>query len=51
MVFPDAEDVESELVGELDLFHEVLHAPLWADHVPGLRVRVQLRERVETDLH
>ena len=51
MVLTDPEDVEAELVGELDLFHEVLHAQRGADRRPGHRVGVQLGEGVETDLH
>ncbi len=51
MMLPDAEYIEPELVGELDLLDEVPQALLGADQLPGLRVRVQLGEREETDLH
>ena len=50
-MFTDAEDVQAELVGELDLLQQVPHPLLGTDRLPGLRVGVELREGVEADLH
>ena len=36
--------VQPELVGKLDLFHDVAHALRGADHAAGLDVRRQVRE-------
>ena len=46
MVLADAEDVEPDLVGELDLLEQVAQTLLWADLVRG-----QLREGVDAELH
>ena len=51
VMFTDAEDIEAELVGELDLLQQVPHPLLGADRLPRLGVGVELREGVETDLH
>ena len=51
VMFTDAEDVQAELVGELDLLQQVPHPLLGTDRLPGLRVGVELREGVEADLH
>jgi hypothetical protein len=51
MVLADAEDVEAELVGELDLGHQVAHALLGADRATRVRVGIELREGEQTDLH
>ena len=45
MVFPDSEHVESELVGELDLLHELGHALARAD------ARGEIREGGDSELH
>src|SRR2546430_1756869 len=51
MVLADGEDVEADLLGEIDLFQQVLHALLRADHRAGDRIGLQLRERVEAEFH
>ena len=51
VMFTDAEDIQAELVGELDLLQQIPHPLLGADRLPGLRVGVELCEGVETDLH
>ena len=35
-MFTDAEDIEAELVGELDLLQQVPHPLLGTDRLPGL---------------
>ena len=51
VMLADAEDVEPDLVGQLDLLDQVAQPLLGADHVPGPRVGRQLREGVDPDLH
>ena len=51
VVLADAEHVEPDLVGELDLLDQVAQPLLRADHVPVERVLLKLRERVDPDLH
>ena len=51
VMLPHAEDVEADLLGQLRLLDEVAHPLLRADHVPVERVFLELRERVDPDLH
>ena len=51
VVLADAEDVEPDLIGELDLLDQVAQALRGADHPPGSRVGRQLGERVDPELH
>ena len=51
MVLADAEDLEPQPVGELDLLEEIAH-PLAGRHLPAcLRIGCQLTEGVDTELH
>ena len=50
VVLADAEDVEADLVGELDLLDEVAQALLGLTSA-GRRVGGQLAEGVDADLH
>ncbi len=51
MVLPHPEDIEAHLLRELGLLHEVAHASFGADHVTVVRILLQLRERVDPELH
>jgi hypothetical protein len=47
----DPEHVEPDAVRQLDLFEQVRQPLLAADRLSRLRVRRQLRERVDPELH
>ena len=47
VMLSDAEDVEPEPVGELDLLHQVAKPLCRVDALPARRIRPQLRERVD----
>jgi hypothetical protein len=47
VVLADAEDVEPEPVGELDLLEQIVHPLLRGDLPPGLRIRRQVAEGVD----
>ena len=47
----DPEDVEADLVGKLDLLHQVAQALARADRLPRAGVRRQLGKGVDPDLH
>jgi len=49
MVFPDSEDVESNLVGVFDLLNQVAQALCWTQRPTGLIVRC--REAINAELH
>ena len=51
VVLADAEDVEPDLVGQLDLLQQVLQPLLGGDDVAGARVRRALREGVDAEFH
>jgi hypothetical protein len=51
VVLADAEDVEPDLIGELDLLDQLLQALLRADRLAGRRVRTDLAECVDSELH
>ena len=51
MVLAEAEDVEPDLVGELDLLEQVAESLGRADDPTRLRVGRQLGERVDPQLH
>ena len=51
VVLADAEDVEPELVGQLDLLEQVGQPLLLADRLAGLRIGSPVGERVEAELH
>ena len=51
VVLADAEDVEPDPVGELDLLDQVAQPLLRPDLPTGGRVRRELRERVDTEFH
>jgi hypothetical protein len=46
-----AEHVETHLIGQLDLLHEVAEPLRVVDHLTGHGVGRALRERVDADLH
>ncbi len=50
-MLPHTEHVQPHLLRELGLLHEVAHPSLGADHVTVVRILLQLRERVDPDLH
>jgi hypothetical protein len=47
VMLSDAEDVEPEPVGELDLLHQVAKPLRRVDCVPARRIRAEFRERVD----
>src|SRR5690349_19855249 len=51
MVLADAEDVEPDGVGQLDLLEQVVHPLCRRDRLPGDGIRRQLAEGVDTQLH
>ena len=51
VVLADAEDVEADLVGQLDLLEQVGQPPLLGDRLAGLRIGRAVGERVEAELH
>jgi hypothetical protein len=51
VVLADGEDVEPELIGQLDLLHQVAHPLLGTDAAVGRRIGLELGERVDADLH
>ena len=51
VMLADTEHVEPELIGELDLGHQVPHALFGADRATRLGIGVELREGEQADLH
>ena len=51
MVFADAIDVEAELVGELDLLHQVAESLTRPDLLPGGGVERGFRKGVQPEFH
>ena len=51
MVLADAEEVEPDLVGELDLLDEVCEAPRCVDLLAGDRIRTDVAECEEPEFH
>ncbi len=51
MVLADAEDVEPDLLGELDLLQQVAHTLVRPDRLARLGIDTQFRERVDAELH
>ena len=51
VMLADAEDVEPDLVGELDLLDQVAEPLTRADGRPGRRIRGRLAEGVDAELH
>jgi hypothetical protein len=49
MVFPDSEDIKSNLVGVFDLLDQVTETLRWADRPAGVSVR--RGEAINSDLH
>ena len=47
----DAEDVEADLIGELDLLHEIAEALGRIDAPPGFRVGAHLGKGVNAQFH
>ena len=51
MVLADAEHLEADLIGELDLFHQIAEPLRRRQRPAGRRVRRVLDKRVDADLH
>ena len=51
MMFTDPEHVESHLISQLDLFHEIPQPLLRADRLAGNRIRRRFGERVNAQLY
>jgi hypothetical protein len=49
VVFPDAKDIEANLVGQDNLIQQIVHALDWADGQTRCRVRDDCSEAVDTD--
>lgn len=50
MMLADPEDIQAQLVGQLDFFHEIAEPLLWSDRrFPG--AGLQLRECVDAEFH
>jgi hypothetical protein len=50
VVFADAENVEADLIGEFDLFEQMLHALDGTEREPAGGIRDGCGEAVDTDL-
>jgi hypothetical protein len=51
VVFPDAKDIEANLVGQDNLIQQIVHALESAHGQTRSRVRDDCSEAVDTDLH
>ena len=51
MVLADAEDVEADLVGQLDLLNQVAQPLSSADHLAAAGIGRDLAERIDPELH
>src|SRR5690349_11180464 len=51
MMLADTVHIEPDLIGELDLLDEITQALRGSDRTTGLRIRGDLRERIDSDLH
>src|SRR5690606_42145168 len=51
VVLAETVEVEADLIGQLDLFQDLLHPLLGAEQVTGVRVGDALRERVDAEFH